>query len=202
MDLPTTGAGLALPARTGTQETQTPAIAGGHPANGKRSLDGIERISDLRFGDLATTSTQDRYGAAKAEFEGLLAKARGGDLEAAQGLSGSAERLLGLGRDMYASGADYAALYQQTTSALDLVAQMGLNGGTDPTTVAVKESNDWLRKIWNGIEKMAETGMAQIRQQAAISERASEEQGQALRTLDEIKTETKRTRQAGRGVLA
>ena len=66
-------------------------------------------------------SPLDRLGAARSQFDELRERALSGDRDAIFGFAGSAQQLLGIGRDVYASGAEYQSLFSDVNKSLSEV---------------------------------------------------------------------------------
>jgi tape measure domain-containing protein len=75
-------------------------------------------LDNLATGTAAGASPTDRLAAAQANFERDRLLATGGDRDALGRITGSADALLGAGRDMFASGSGFQAILQQVTGGL------------------------------------------------------------------------------------
>lgn len=67
----------------------------------------------------------DRFAGARSQFDETLAAARGGDVSAAQALGGRASALLAAGRDVYASGPEFASLMKEVNRDFGEVLRTG-----------------------------------------------------------------------------
>jgi hypothetical protein len=72
----------------------------------------------LSVSDLAG-SPEDRLGSARSIYDTTLARARTGDLSAIGQFPQVAQQLLGVGRDVYASGPGFAELFTSVNQALN-----------------------------------------------------------------------------------
>ena len=79
------------------------------------------------FGDLSASSPGDKLTAARGQFASTLASAKAGDISAIQDLPSIGENVIGLGREVFASGPQFASLQQATTASVAGV-QSGLEG--------------------------------------------------------------------------
>lgn len=88
-----------------------------------RSLPGQLGIDALQgaitgLGTSDYLAPMDRLGNARGDFDRLLAASRGGDMSAISALPGSVQTLLGVGRDVFASGPEFQSLFREANSAL------------------------------------------------------------------------------------
>ncbi len=84
---------------------------------------GITTLENYRT-SLATSEVNaplDRLSAARSAFQATLEKARTGDLDAINAFPGAAQSLLGIGRDVYASGSGFQELFVSVNQALNQV---------------------------------------------------------------------------------
>ncbi len=79
------------------------------------------------FGDLSAAAPGDRLAAARGQFASTLASAQAGDIAAIQNLPSIGESVIGLGREVFASGPQFASLQQATTASIAGV-QAGIEG--------------------------------------------------------------------------
>jgi len=106
---------------------------------------GITALEDYQA-SLATSAfvaPMDALGAAQKLYDETLAAARGGDLGAVQDFPQVAQDLLGIGRDVYASGAEFAALFTEVNTTLNDVIQLQQGIQTDilaDVPVAIQEA--------------------------------------------------------------
>lgn len=92
-----------------------------------KALDGF--FNSQALGDNSSLNPLQKLGVAQSDFGNLLSKAQGGDLSVTQDLLSSANTLLGIGRDTYASGADFTGLESFVKSSVSSVAkQSGYTG--------------------------------------------------------------------------
>ena len=83
---------------------------------------GLESLQqDLSFGSLSPFSSVQRFNAGKAALDSLTGRALSGDPEALQAFPGLAQEVLGLGRDAFASGPQYAEVFGQVNATLNQV---------------------------------------------------------------------------------
>jgi len=75
--------------------------------------------SSLRFSDLSPLNYQDQLGQAKTLFEDTLAKAKTGDENAISNLIENARAYIEEARSYFASGTDYASIFNEVTGSLD-----------------------------------------------------------------------------------
>jgi hypothetical protein len=75
-----------------------------------------------------------RFASAQSQYAELLARAQGGDLDAVRGFSSNAAQLLGVGRENFASGPEFAALMRQVN--LDLADVLGRQQGLQTEILA------------------------------------------------------------------
>jgi hypothetical protein len=75
-------------------------------------------LNELRTGEAAGASPQDRLLAAQRQFGDDLALARGGDADALSRITGTASSLLAASRDMNASGSEYQAMLRLVETSL------------------------------------------------------------------------------------
>lgn len=102
----------------------------------------------------------DRLGAARSFYEETLAKAMGGDLDAARAFPGAAQGLLGIGRETFASGAGYQDLFREVNISLNevLERQRGLQADIlrDVPTAIIESSRDQIAELRRGFTLMVE----------------------------------------------
>lgn len=75
--------------------------------------------SSLRFSDISPLNYQDQLGQAKTLFEETLAKAKTGDEDAISNLIENARAYIEEARSYFASGTEYAAIFNDVTGQLD-----------------------------------------------------------------------------------
>ncbi|TGE04625.1 tape measure protein [Hymenobacter fodinae] len=75
------------------------------------------------LGSNSSLNPLQKLDVAQSSFGGLLKKAQGGDLSVTQDLLASANTLLGVGRDVYASGVNFTGLESFVKSSVQSVAQ-------------------------------------------------------------------------------
>ncbi len=111
----------------------------------ERQLALIRRIRDVidstlineRLSPLTRT---EQLNEGVAQFQELIALANTGDLEAQAQLPALYQELLGIGRDVFASGQGYTDLYAQLTNLLETVTPTGSPGSGGPATVIMTPS--------------------------------------------------------------
>ena len=90
-----------------------------------RQMLGIDSLTALQkemsFGSLSNTNPMGRFNAAQAEFRRVARLARRGDAEAIQNFGGVAQEVLTIGRDTFASGPEYQALFREVNTTLNTV---------------------------------------------------------------------------------
>lgn len=92
----------------------------------KRLQQGIrDYLNSLTIGELSPLTPTQKLAEAKRQYEELLAKAQGGDLEALAKITQAAEAYLKIARDYYASSTTgYGSIFTAVTSALEQLATM------------------------------------------------------------------------------
>ncbi len=97
---------------------------------------------------LSPLDPMTQLGIAKRQFYEQLGLAQGGDIGAAQGLSGYISTLLNLGRGAFASGSGYVDLFNEITAAAAEFARPGGAGQLQADMYAeAVTSNDLLREV-------------------------------------------------------
>ena len=99
--------------------------------------------SSLRFSDLSPLNYQDQLGQAKSLYEETLAKAKTGDENAISNLIENARAYIEEARTYFASGTDYAAIFNEVTGSLDA---FGMTP-TDPQLETLYKQLDTLEAI-------------------------------------------------------
>ena len=99
--------------------------------------------SSLRFSDLSPLNYQDQLGQAKSLYEETLAKAKTGDENAISNLIENARAYIEEARTYFASGTDYAAIFNEVTVSLDA---FGMTP-TDPQLETLYKQLDTLEAI-------------------------------------------------------
>lgn len=84
---------------------------------------------------LSPLNPQEQLSEAMSQFEAMFALAQGGDIDALNALPGLADTLLGLGRDVFASGPEYTALFDSVTGMLSQ-----LEPGDSPESVMIGQN--------------------------------------------------------------
>jgi hypothetical protein len=98
-----------------------------------------------------TLSPLDQLAAARGQYEELLGRARAGEKEAIFGFPEAAQTLLGIGRDVYASGTGFQDLFREVNTSLQTVLdqqreeQAKLMTGLEVSIVDLRES--WLEEL-------------------------------------------------------
>jgi len=138
---------------------------------------------------LSTLNPLDRLNEAQAQFDELFAAAQGGDAEAINALPAIVNTLLGLGRDVFASGSPYTELFDTITRQLE---SLGLDTGSssvgppvsvaDPRLLELLEQQRVLQEeIANG--ERFESVMALAEQIAALTSVTEESLAQLAERL-------------------
>ena len=76
-------------------------------------------VEGLKVGSMSPLTTTQKLEEAKKQYEGLLAKAKGGDTTAQGALTGSATTYLELARTALASGTEYRTIFDEITTSLE-----------------------------------------------------------------------------------
>ena len=121
-----------------------------------------------------TLAPMDRLGAARSQYADLLGRARADDLSAVQAFPGAAQQLLGIGRDAFASGPEFAALMREVNRDLS-----GVLGHQQEL------QTDILSGIDVTIQQAAQDQIAEIRRQTNALVEANREIRDELRRLRE-----------------
>lgn len=91
----------------------------------KKFTDSIKQFRDsLLTGDLSVLGPMDKLKAAQSQFDADVAKALTGDAEAQGRIQQEAQTLLTSARDVFASSAAYASVFNDTLSKLDQLSAM------------------------------------------------------------------------------
>lgn len=105
-------------------------------------------------------SPMDRLAGARSQFDTTLAGARGGDLAAVSALPEAVQTLLGIGRDVYASGGGFQDLFREANLALGevLARQQGLQDDIlkDVPVTIMEASRDQIAELRRGFTAMTE----------------------------------------------
>lgn len=117
---------------------------GGLP--GRLGITGLEAFQ----GSLAvspTLSPLDRLSGARGQYQSVLERALSGDLDAVREFPGVAQQLIGIGRDVYASGGDFQSIFSEVNSTLAEVLERQRNLQADitrdiPTTILEASNNE------------------------------------------------------------
>jgi hypothetical protein len=137
-----------------SRDTLAGAVRGLPGQLGISSLEGFQRSLAMS----EANGPLDRLGAARGFYDATLARARGGDLSAVQEFGSNAQALLGIGRDVYASGEGYQALSSEVHSALNelLGQQRGLEQEIlkDVPLAIMQASNDQVAELRRGFASM------------------------------------------------
>lgn len=93
------------------------------------ALQGIKAWLDGQLlGDLSSLTPEQQLAEAQRQFEATLARAQSGDVDALQSITGQADALLRMGRDYYASSAQYTAIEQMVRGGLSGLVNAGPTG--------------------------------------------------------------------------
>lgn len=93
------------------------------------ALQGIKAWLDGQLlGDLSTLTPEQQLAEAQRQFEATLARAQSGDVDALQSITGQADALLRMGRDYYASSAQYTAIEQMVRGGMQGLVNAGQVG--------------------------------------------------------------------------
>lgn len=91
----------------------------------RRGVLGIPALESLQqnlsFGELSAGTSMQRFNRANAELERVAGAAMRGNVGAVQDFPGLAQEVLGLGRDVFASGPQYGRLFTSVNSTLNQV---------------------------------------------------------------------------------
>ena len=141
-----------------------------------RSSLGIDNLmkfqSGLPFGNLSPLSPTGKFDAAKALFDDTASAALGGDVSAIQRFPQIAQQVLGLGRDVYASGPQYQQLFTSVNSTLNQVI------GQQQTLLDSITDN-----LVFSIEQTSAQQIAEIRRQTTVLNTTFKELSREIRTL-------------------
>lgn len=92
----------------------------------QQALRGIgEYVNSLLLGDLSPLTPMQRFAEAQSQYQQTLGLAQGGDLQALNSLSSSANVYLQLARDAYASSQQYTDIFRDVVGSLSGVAGGG-----------------------------------------------------------------------------
>jgi lambda family phage tail tape measure protein len=147
-------------AQLGTQQADLEGQLGTWAAGVPDAL-GIKSLEDYKKSLAVSTYSggpMDRLGAARTQYDDVLARARGGDLEAIGQFPQVAQQLLGMGRDVYASGGDFQDLFTSVNQALQEVldkqraAQLDIL--KDVPTILLQSNQDQLQAIKDQTNKL------------------------------------------------
>lgn len=140
--------------------------------------------------DLSPLSPAARLAEAQRQYQDLLARAQGGDVDALRDLQGAADAYLRIAREMFASGADYTNIFQSVVDALSVLSAPPQTGGPEPrpdALIAAALPTDSRLASQDDIEWLAAQVIAAIREgsreQADATVRGSERVAIASRPL-------------------
>ena len=85
----------------------------------KYAKDFNDYVHSLKLGDLSVLNPTEQLDLAGSAYEDLLAKAKGGDIEAMEKLQGAAQTFLEKSRSYYASGDEYVDTFNKVTGDLE-----------------------------------------------------------------------------------
>ena len=96
-------------------------------------LGGLEAFQQsLAISDLAPVSPTERFATAQGQFGDLRDRALGGDLEAIGAFPAAAQEFLGIARDTFASGPEFARLFRDVNRTLGAILDIpAFAGGTE-----------------------------------------------------------------------
>lgn len=115
---------------------------------------------------LSILNPQQQLAEARSQFEELLARAQGGDVDAMNALPALAQTLLGFGRDVFASGEGYTELFNFVTSALSGLGVTATE--TDPQQTIIGQNSQMIELLARRNE-LEEQFDAQARLDAALA---------------------------------
>lgn len=92
-------------------------------------------VESLKLSALSPLNPQQQFNEAQAQFQTLLAAARGGDLDALGQLQGAAQALLEQGQGFLGPSDQYTALFDSVIAALSSLGVTGQPGGTPTVTL-------------------------------------------------------------------
>ncbi len=140
--------------------------------------------------DLSPLSPAARLAEAQRQYQDLLARSQGGDVDALRDLQGAADAYLRIAREMFASGADYTNIFQSVVDALSVLSAPPQTGGPEPrpdALIAAALPTDSRLASQDDIEWLAAQVIAAIREgsreQADATVRGSERVAIASRPL-------------------
>lgn len=130
----------------------------------------------LRIGDLSSLDYGAQLGAAKNQFDQTLVAAQGGDADAVGKLQDYAQTYLQEAKGYYASSADYAAIFDQVTSALDAFA-LPASEGTDAGVLQqqLAADNAQLEAIKDQLAVLKSQETASVELKTAVVDTSAEE---------------------------
>lgn len=128
----------------------------------REALTGIGNYAkSLLVSDLSPLTAGQKLGTAEQQYQDMLARAKGGDTSAMQGLQSAAGTYLQEARGYYASGQQYSAIFGAVQGTLET---MGVSGLADAQSRAatdlsrlVKLTDDWSGELGNSLRQQAQT---------------------------------------------
>ncbi len=126
-----------------------------------------EYLDELQIGDFGLGTPLEKLALAQDQFNDMLRSARAGDLDAAQGLTGASDTLLGLAREVYASGGGYRDIYSDVVGGLNSVANLQDTSNRFSAVAASTFSMNDSRPVVAAIEKL-EQRMSERKQPITI----------------------------------
>ncbi|KAA3639455.1 MAG: hypothetical protein DWP95_10440 [Proteobacteria bacterium] len=128
-----------------------------------RAIQNIQGYLDsLLLNDtLSTLNPMEQLQEAQAQFDEMLALAQMGDIHALNALPGLANVLLGLGRDVWASGEQYTDLFDMVTGALAGLGVTSSPGGDNTGTVMIGQNAELIALQQRANELMEQQAASQ-----------------------------------------
>jgi hypothetical protein len=133
-----------------------------------RAVESISNVIDslLINEQLSPLSRTDQFNEAYAQFQEMLAAAQGGDVDAMEALPGMATTLLQIGRDVFASGSDYNAIFDTVIAGLQSIGVTLNEPSTVNSNVTVSVSSE-LQALYEQREARDQALYAQQRMELA-----------------------------------
>lgn len=138
----------------------------------------------LKLGDLSTLSPEDKLREAQAQYESILAKARGGDAEAAGQYTSIAQEFARLAQQYFGNNDQYSAIYKRIQA--DAEALGGTAVTTDPVEAAIealqKSQEDELEALQKVQRDESRALQKVFRDESRALSRAQQDQADAVRS--------------------
>ncbi len=170
-------------------------------------LGGIEAFQQsLAIGDLAPISPAERFARAESAFDALTGRARAGELDAIAAFPAAAQQFLGIARDTFASGSEFARVFSDVNRTLQTILDIpGFVHGTDsapPGLAMVGERGPELVRFRGGesVIPLSSSGAAAVT--AGAIDRQGAQTSAELQILIDLTEQTNRLLQAMRSEQA